>query len=292
MYHVASGQAFFSGVALMTLAVGLSAGRNRRWCSLGRTLGAVAGMALVVASSTPLPFALAATAWGLTAVWLVAEGVGRPSLAGPRNVLRWAVVAAWWLGVAPEVPYHRTPALAAMGDPPLVVVGDSLSAGMGHSFATWPKILARRHRVTVEDRALAGATAGTAIGQADAIASRGALVLVEIGGNDVLGGTPPVVFACELDALLARLVGRSRAVVMLELPLPPLSTAYGAIQRRLAREHGVPLVPKRLLMGALAAKGATLDTIHLSPAGHERMAAAVWSVVRPAYSNPQVCSHE
>ena len=70
---------------------------------------------------------------------------------------------------------------------------------------------------------------------------------------------------------------------MFELPLPPLSNEYGRIQRRLARRYQVRLIPKRIFISVLAGGGATLDSIHLSDDGHQRMAAEVWKVLAPAY---------
>jgi acyl-CoA thioesterase-1 len=92
--------------------------------------------------------------------------------------------------------------------------------------------------------------------------------VVEIGGNDLLGGTPPPKFSQDLDALLAQLCKPGRQVVMFELPLPPLSHEYGRIQRSVARKHRVKLVPKWVLLSILAPKDATLDSIHLSETGH------------------------
>ena len=108
-----------------------------------------------------------------------------------------------------------------------------------------------------------------------------ALVLLEIGGNDVLAGTPPQDFERALDALLGRLRAGDRTVIMLELPLPPLYNSYGRIQRRLARRHGAPLVPKRVILGVLTTPGATVDTIHLSRKGHEQMARVLETVLEP-----------
>jgi acyl-CoA thioesterase-1 len=45
----------------------------------------------------------------------------------------------------------------------------------------------------------------------------------------------------------------------------------------------VALIPKRVLLAVLRRDGATLDSVHLSQAGHERMAEVVWDVVRPAF---------
>ncbi len=75
-------------------------------------------------------------------------------------------------------------------------------------------------------------------------------------------------------------------VVLLELPLPPFANRYGAAQRRAARRRGVLLVPKRLLLGVLTADGATLDSIHLTPTGHDRMADAIWDVIHCAFGPP------
>ncbi len=109
-------------------------------------------------------------------------------------------------------------------------------------------------------------------------------MLAEIGGNDVLGETSAAGFEVNLDRLLAQLRSSGNVVILLELPLPPTYNAFGGIQRRLARRHGALLVPKRVLLGVLMTDGATVDTIHLSRAGHDLMAARIWQTIRPAFS--------
>ncbi len=83
--------------------------------------------------------------------------------------------------------------------------------------------------------AVAGATARSALAQAARAADPNAVVLVEIGGNDLLGGTAVARFEQDLAALLTALTGPHRLVVMVELPLLPFSNGYGAAQRRVAR---------------------------------------------------------
>src|SRR5437870_2613859 len=65
--------------------------------------------------------------------------------------------------------------------------------------------------------------------------------------------------------------------------MPPFCSDYGRVQRRLAAAHGVTLIPKRWLADVLTADGATVDGIHLSQEGHERMAEKVWRLLAPAY---------
>jgi acyl-CoA thioesterase-1 len=163
-------------------------------------------------------------------------------------------------------------------------VGDSLSAGIGGNLDTWPKLFARRYHVDLHDLSRSSADAATAMQQAAQMSGPNSVVLVEIGGNDVLRGYPPEVHERSLDALLARLRdGGRRTVIMLELPLPPFSNRYAAAQRRQARTHGVLLVPKRVLMGVLTAEDAALDTIHLSARGRRLMADAVWNAISAAF---------
>ena len=59
-------------------------------------------------------------------------------------------------------------------------------------------------------------------------------MLIELGGNDLLGRTDPARFGQNLDALVRLVQGTGRAVVMFELPLPPFTNAYGIEQRRVA----------------------------------------------------------
>ena len=107
------------------------------------------------------------------------------------------------------------------------------------------------------------------------------LVLIELGGNDLIAGEPSDVFARGLEELLANLAAPERIIVMFELPLLPDRTAYGRIQRRLAERHGVWLIPKRYLTSVIAGQDATSDGLHLTDVGAGRMAALVARVLRP-----------
>jgi len=43
------------------------------------------------------------------------------------------------------------------------------------------------------------------------------------------------------------------------------------------------MIPKWVFVNVLTAGGATVDSVHLSRQGHERMAETVWNVIRPAF---------
>jgi acyl-CoA thioesterase I len=283
VYHFASGQAFFSGVALVTLALGLAWKRTGRWWGLGRTVLASSGLILIAGSATPLPTWFYALAAMVSVAWIGLEGTTSERLRSTRFGLRFAVLTVWWLGIAVELPYHFMPTLPPRRNPLVYVIGDSISAGVGGEAATWPILLADRHGIKVVDLSVAGLDVSKAMKQAGRMVEPGSIVVAEIGGNDILGSTTPEAFERDLDILLSRLVANGRTVLLLELPLPPTYNRFGEIQRRLAARHHALLVPKRVLMGILSSGGATLDSIHLSEAGHARMAETIWEIVRPAF---------
>jgi acyl-CoA thioesterase-1 len=166
----------------------------------------------------------------------------------------------------------------------LAVIGDSISAGLlGPNEATWPKQFRKRYRVDVIDLSREGATARSAIKQAEALNEKfpnvDVVVIVEIGGNDYFESVPPKAFSEDLDGLLTQLERPGRQVVLLELPLPPLYNAYGRVQRMLAKKHGIPLISKREFARVVFAPDATLDTVHLSKSGHAMFAEMIWRQV-------------
>jgi hypothetical protein len=72
----------------------------------------------------------------------------------------------------------------------------------------------------------------------------------------------------------------SRAIVMFELPLPPLAMRYCAVQRRLAAEHQVQLIPRRHFLQVLTSTGGTVDGIHLSKRGQTRLMELVQNLLK------------
>jgi acyl-CoA thioesterase-1 len=113
------------------------------------------------------------------------------------------------------------------------------------------------------------------------------VVLIEIGGNDLLAGLPSSEFGRSLEAILSIVATPGRTVVMFELPLLPNVIQYGQIQRRLAANYGVWLIPKRYFVGVISGANATSDGLHLSETGTRRMAVRVArvlsAVLRPSH---------
>ena len=246
---------------------------------------AITGSAIVIAASgTPLP------------LWFYGIGLLTSVLAlGAPRLFRvlatllvcWCVAAAAW-----EFSYRLPPPLDGQKSyQALAVIGDSVSAGLlGPHDHTWPKQVRERYFHNVVDVSSEGATTFSALKQAESLnlqlGDQSAVVLIEIGGNDYFESVPPSDFAANLERLLTALERPNRQLVLLELPLPPFYNAYGRIQRKLAAQHHVALVSKREFARVVFARGATLDTVHLSETGHSLFADMVWNHVGRLFTLP------
>jgi acyl-CoA thioesterase-1 len=273
--HFASGAAFFSGTASLLAGLMLvTFGRRKLLPATGRLL-LFAGLILVAGSATPLTV-WAWTVWGASfVVWATLKRVEAGALL--------AVIGCTLAAVVWELSYQASPRLSPGRRDRLVVIGDSLSAAdFTEGGDPWPALLAREHKIRVVNLAFSGATAASAEKQVKSEDVAGALVLVEIGGNDLLGSTSAAEFELSLDRLLTRVSRADNAVIMLELPLPPLYNRFGEIQRRLARRHDVVLIPKRYFANVLAGSNATLDGLHLSRVGHQKMSTMISAVIFPS----------
>lgn len=279
VFHIVSGQAFFTGTALVILAAILSM-RERRLEKRLSIPAFVLGSIAIAVSSTPLPYWFYGVAGVITLVWL-----GCCFMKTWRNRAAYAVIVIWIAAIALEVPYRLTPKIKSAESRAMTVIGDSVTAGLGSgdNAETWPRLLARAHHLQVQDISQAGDTVSSALKRVQEQSVSSSVVLLEIGGNDVLGSTTTTQFEQALDAMLAELKAPKRQLVMLELPLPPFYHEYGRIQRTLAQKYDVALVPKRIFLSIIAGGDSTLDSIHLSQAGHQKMADIVWALVEPAY---------
>jgi len=249
--------------------------------AIGRML-LLGGIFCLVMSATPLPVWAWCVWAAFFAIWCVCLASRKSSqklrTAATAAAAICTIAAAGW-----ELSYHLPPRAVPGKWNRLVVIGDSLSAvDFTEGGDPWPTLLARDTGIDVVNLAFSGAKAGSAERRLSGDDLAGALVLLEIGGNDILGATSASEFEASLERLLRKICRDDNAVLMLELPLPPLYNRFGEIQRRLAGRHGVVLIPKRYFASVLLGSDSTIDSLHLSPTGHRKMSDLIASLVLPA----------
>jgi acyl-CoA thioesterase-1 len=137
----------------------------------------------------------------------------------------------------------------------MVVLGDSLSAGLGlPASSAFPEQLQKALKANgiAVDMVNAGVSGDTSSGGRDRLdwsVPEGAdAVIVELGGNDALRGIDPKVTRAALTDILTQLKARKIAVMLCGMDAPPnygsdYSASFNAIYPDLAKAFGVPLYP-------------------------------------------------
>ena len=174
--------------------------------------------------------------------------------------------------------FAQSPAAAAK-PVKMVVLGDSLSAGLGLSAsAAFPARLQKALKtkgITV-DMINAGVSGDTSSGGRDrlgwSVPDGTEAVIVELGANDALRGIDPKVTRAALSDILTQLKARKIAVLLCGMLAPPnygsdYSAAFNAIYPDLAKSFGVPLYPF-FLEGVVGDAGLNqADGLHPTAAG-------------------------
>ena len=161
----------------------------------------------------------------------------------------------------------------------MVVLGDSLSAGLGlPASAAFPVRLQNslKNKGIEVDMINAGVSGDTSSGGRDrldwSVPEGTEAVIVELGANDALRGIDPKVTRAALTDILTRLKARGVAVLLCGMYAPPnygsdYASRFNAIYPDLAKSFGVPLYPFFLEGVATEAKLNQADGMHPTAEG-------------------------
>lgn len=181
--------------------------------------------------------------------------------------------------LAPATAYAQATAARETKPVKMVVLGDSLSAGLGLSApAAFPARLqkALQSKGIAVDVINAGVSGDTTSGGRDrldwSVPEGTQAVIVELGANDALRGVDPKVTRSALTDILTRLKARKIAVLLCGMYAPPnygtdYSARFNAIYPDIAKEFGVPLYPFFLEGVATEAKLNQPDGLHPTAEG-------------------------
>jgi acyl-CoA thioesterase-1 len=161
----------------------------------------------------------------------------------------------------------------------VVVLGDSLSAGLGLSAAaSFPERLQKvlKDKGVDVEIANAGVSGDTSTGGRDrldwSVPDGTQAVILELGANDALRGIDPKLTRAALSDILTRLKARNIPVLLCGMLAPPnygsdYASAFNAIYPDLAKSFDVPLYPFFLEGVAADATLNQADGMHPTPEG-------------------------
>lgn len=182
-------------------------------------------------------------------------------------------------------------ATSAAGGVRIVVLGDSLAAGLGLAEGeAFPAVLESRLRAagvpaTVVNAGVSGDTTAGGLTRLDWVL-RGTpdVLVVELGANDALRGQPLAGIESNLREIVRRGRAVGAAVVLLGMDVP---TSYGpdyaggfaALYPRVAEEEGAVLVPGFMREVGLDPSLLQADGLHPTSEGQRRLAAELVPVL-------------
>jgi acyl-CoA thioesterase-1 len=182
---------------------------------------------------------------------------------------------------------------AANPRPRIVVLGDSLTAGLGlQPDESFPAILQQDVRnagfdYEVVNAGVSGDTSAGGLSRLDwALDGDVRVLVVALGGNDGLRGLPPRELEQNLAQIIERAQTRGITVVLAGMEAPPnfgrdYIVAFHQVYPSLARQYHVALVPFLLQGVAGDARLNQRDGIHPTAAGARILAGNVWAVLEP-----------
>jgi acyl-CoA thioesterase I len=138
----------------------------------------------------------------------------------------------------------RVPQLPRLADgDTLVAFGDSLTHGTGASDEhSYPAVLSRLINHTVINAGVPGETTAEGLERLPAVLEehRPRVVLLCLGGNDMLKREDSAQTESNLRAIIRAIRSRGAGVVLIGVPAPKLFSGPPALYEKLAEEFGIP----------------------------------------------------
>ena len=180
--------------------------------------------------------------------------------------------------------------------PRVVILGDSLTAGLGLApEQAYPALLQKRLdaaglKYEVVNAGVSGDTSAGGLRRIDWVLEGDVKILVvALGGNDALRGLPVEQLRDNLMTITDRAKARGIKMILAGMEAPPnfgpaYTAAFRQTYRDVARQQGAVLIPF-LLDGVAGFPDMNQgDGIHPTAAGAEKVAETVWSALRPIVS--------
>ncbi len=275
------GSAFLLAAGMLTAAPLIPVAGRRGWAMLARIVLVIPAAIVVALSGTPLPLWFYAIWCAVLLAWVYVHCRSHDVKPAVAIAARGAAVLLALAALAWEASWQIAPRLAVQPGQKIYVIGDSISAGLELTHrGTWPDLLGRRMGVNMVNLSQAGAKVSAGLLQARSVDEPNAMVILEIGGNDLMN-TDADDFRADYEKLILLLRAPQRSLVMMELPTLPLGNFYSMTLRDLARRYSIPLIPRRVLVDVWATPGATIDSVHLTPAGQQQLADRLAEILGP-----------
>lgn len=200
-----------------------------------------------------------------------------------KKVIQWLVFAA--VAVALAGCGGKTAKLPKLsGDDVIVAFGDSLTYGIGATEKeSYPAVLAQLIGRDVIRSGVPGEVTAQGLQRLSEVIEefQPRLVIVCLGGNDMLRKVKAAEIKANLRSIIKTLQDKGIAVALIGVPEPALLAGAPAFYEELAGEFGIPYEGS-ILASVLYSRDLKADPIHPNAKGYRKMAEAVAALLRKA----------
>lgn len=168
----------------------------------------------------------------------------------------------------------------------VVALGDSLTFGYSvNREVAYPAILANLTGWNIVNAGINGNTSANVLARVDTIiAQKPDLVLLSVGGNDVLRRVPSQVTATNITATVQQLKAANISVILIAQPYFSASALFGRasdnpIYASIAKSEGIPLYSKRW-SEVISNDALKSDQIHANAAGYRYFAEGLYTYLQ------------
>ena len=180
---------------------------------------------------------------------------------------------------------QKVPRLAPVGPNDVIVAfGDSLTFGTGAAeHESYPAVLAQLLQRNIVRAGVPGETTGGGLARLEHVIDehRPALMIVCLGGNDMLRKLDEKQIRNNLREIITTIKRRGVAVALVGVPKPALITSAPAFYAELAQEFAIPYDGK-VVTDVLYRAELRSDPIHPNAKGYRRIAEAVAELLKKA----------
>jgi acyl-CoA thioesterase I len=186
--------------------------------------------------------------------------------------------------------YFQPPAVVVNAPPrpgPIVALGDSLTQGVGApSNQSYPDQLAAMLGRPVINAGVGGDTVAQAAERVDrdVLTCRPAIVIVLLGGNDLLHQDGLDQAFAALEQVIRRIQGQGAMVVLVGISDLMLAGGLEGRYKKVAEQTGALYVPN-ILGGIFTRRSLMSDQVHPNAQGYRRMAQKIAKALAPYLKN-------
>lgn len=166
----------------------------------------------------------------------------------------------------------------------IVAFGDSLTFGTGASEAeSYPAVLGQLLSRSVVRAGVPGEVTEGGLARLQEVIDehKPKLMIVCLGGNDMLRKVDEAQTVSNLRAIIKSIKAQGIAVVLVGVPKPALVTSAPPFYAEIAKEFGIPYEGK-IVTDILYQRDQKSDTIHPNAKGYRRMAEAIAALLKKA----------